>query len=67
MRKSKMKNKVVAFNLYGKLRIGTVIDERINNSQDYDWTEYRINFKWWRVPVWVAWYDIWDGKSLNKK
>lgn len=61
-KKKSMKNKVVAFNLYGKLRIGKIIDERINNDQDPDWKEYRINYKWYREPVWVSWHSIWDGK-----
>lgn len=61
MKKKSMKNKVVAFNLYGKLRIGKIIDERINNDQNRG-KEYRINYKWYKKPLWVSCHSIWDGK-----
>lgn len=60
MKNKTMKNKVVAFNLYGILRIGKIIDERINN--DHNWKEYYINYCWYRKPIWVSWYCVWDGK-----
>jgi len=63
----KFKKKKVAFYLYGKMRIGTVIDERDSNDQDRDWIEYKINYKWYRKPIWVAWWFVWDGTRLNKK